>query len=151
MSWTVEVEPFDSVVASSLIEELQEEYVVRYGGRDQTPTDPMQFLPPHGSFVLVRIEGTPVACAGLRRHDETAVELKRMFVRVAYRGRGLSRWLLARVEEEARALGYARVLIETGLKQPEAMGLYESSGYEPIPGFGFYAGSPENRCYAKNL
>ena len=100
---------------------------------------------------LVRIEGTPVACAGLRRHDETAVELKRMFVRVAYRGRGLSRWLLARVEEEARALGYVRVLIETGLKQPEAMGLYESSGYEPIPGFGFYAGSPENRCYAKNL
>jgi len=55
------------------------------------------------------------------------------------------------VEDEARALGYSRVLMETGGAQPEAMGLYESSGYKRIPGFGHYRNEPQNRCYAKTL
>lgn len=149
--WTVEVDRYDAPVAVALIEELQGEYVIRYGGRDETPTDPEQFAPPRGAFLVVRVDGVPAACAGMRRHSDTDVEVKRMFVRKPYRGRGLSRWLLARIEDEGRLLGYRRVLMETGLAQPEAMGLYESSGYEPIPGFGFYAHAPENRCYAKSL
>ena len=150
-NWTVEVDRYDSPVAIALIDELQQEYVIRYGGRDETPTDPDQFIAPHGAFLVVRAAGEPAACAGLRRHDDKAVEVKRMFVRAPFRGAGLARWLLARIEDEAAVLGYRRILMETGLKQPEAMGLYETSGYEPISGFGFYAGEPENRCYAKSL
>lgn len=148
---TVQVQPYDSPMAQVLIAELQDEYVIRYGGPDETQVDPREFEAPHGSFMVMLVDGVPVGCAGLRRHDDRQVEVKRMFIRRSHRGRGRSRQLLQWVEEQARSLGYQRVLMESGLQQPEAMALYESSGYEPIPGFGFYADSPENRCYAKTL
>ena len=148
---SIEAIAYDSPVAMALIEELQQEYVVRYGGRDDTPVDPAQFAAPAGAFLVMRVDGEVAGCVGLRRHDDRRVEVKRMFVRPAFRGRGLSRWLLARVEDQGRTLGYTRVLMETGLKQPEAMHLYETSGYQLIPGFGHYAQAPENRCYAKDL
>lgn len=142
---------YESDVVDEMIEELQREYVVRYGGRDETPVDPTQFRPPSGTFLLMTIGSIAVGCAGLRRHDQSSVEVKRMFVRSEYRGRGLSRGLLQRIEREAGVLGYSRIVMETGLKQPEAMHLYETSGYQPIPGFGHYANAPQNRCYAKAL
>lgn len=144
-------ESYGSLVARELIEELQEEYIVRYGGRDETPVDPTQFAPPAGAFVVMYDGDVAVGCAGLRRHSDTDVEVKRMFVRKPFRGKGLSRWLLAHIEDVARDMGYQRILMETGLEQPEAMKLYETSGYDDIPGFGFYADAPENRCYAKLL
>jgi len=148
---TMAVVHYDSAEAQQLIEELQQEYIIRYGGRDRTPVDPGQFAIPDGAFLVIRVDGLSVGCAGLRRHDERSVEVKRMFVRVEFRGQGLARWLLTCVEDQARALGYRKMLMETGLRQPEAMALYESSGFEPVAGFGFYAGAPENRCYAKDL
>ena len=146
-----EVVGYDSPVAQRLIEELQEEYVLRYGGRDETPVTPGEFDAPHGRFLLVHRDGELVGCAGLRRRSEVDVEVKRMFIRRPYRGRGYARDLLALVEQQARDLGFGRVLMETGLAQPEAIGLYESSGYERIPGFGHYRNEPQNRCYAKEL
>lgn len=140
---------YDSAEAQTLIAELQDEYVVRYGGPDETPVDPDEFSPPHGSFFLVHRDGAVIGCAGMRRRSTEEVEVKRMFVRAPFRGRGYARSLLALVEGEARALGFTRVLVETGLAQPEAMGLYESSGYVRIPGFGHYRNEPQNRCYAK--
>ncbi|MFZ0324688.1 MAG: GNAT family N-acetyltransferase [Actinomycetes bacterium] len=142
---------YDDAQVHALIEELQAEYVIRYGGRDETPVDPDEFAPPSGSFLVAYRDGEPVGCGGLRRHDDEQVEGKRMFVRSPFRGQGLSRLLLASLEDEARELGYRRVLMESGTKQPEAMALYESSGYQPIPGFGFYRDEPANRCYAKDL
>jgi GNAT superfamily N-acetyltransferase len=151
VTFTLERVRYDSDAAHELIEELQEEYVLRYGGRDETPVDPDDFAPPLGSFFLVYLDDEVVGCAGMRRRSEDDVEVKRMFVRRPFRGRGYSRDLLALVEEEARALGFTRVLMETGLAQPEAMHLYETSGYERIPGFGHYRNEPQNRCYAKSL
>jgi GNAT superfamily N-acetyltransferase len=151
VTFTLERVRYDSVAAHQLIEELQEEYVLRYGGRDETPVDPDDFAAPRGSFFLVRRDGEVVGCAGMRRRSEEDVEVKRMFVRRPFRGRGYSRDLLALVEGEARSLGFSRVLMETGLAQPEAMHLYETSGYERVPGFGHYRNEPQNRCYAKAL
>ena len=151
VTFTLERVRYDSAAAHQLIEELQEEYVLRYGGRDETPVDPDDFAPPLGSFFLVHRDAEVVGCAGMRRRSEEDVEVKRMFVRRPFRGRGYSRDLLALVEKEARTLGFSRVLMETGLAQPEAMHLYETSGYERIPGFGHYRNEPQNRCYAKVL
>lgn len=151
VTFTLERVRYDSPSAHQLIEELQEEYILRYGGRDETPVDPDDFAPPQGSFFLVYRDGDVVGCAGMRRRSEEDVEVKRMFVRRPFRGRGYSRDLLALVEDEARTLGFSRVLMETGLAQPEAMHLYETSGYERIPGFGHYRNEPQNRCYAKTL
>ena len=74
-----------------------------------------------------------------------------MYVTPAARSRGLARQMLAELERTARAAGYRRMILETGSKQPEAIGLYRSSGYTEIPAFGYYAGSPHSRHLAKLL
>src|SRR3954447_3922958 len=77
--------PFDGPPALALIAELQQEYVVRYGGPDETPVDPREFAPPGGAFLIAEADAELVGCAGLRRHDPVVVELKRMYVRAAHR------------------------------------------------------------------
>jgi GNAT superfamily N-acetyltransferase len=149
-------EAYDGPSAQLLIDAVQAEYVVRYGGPDDTPVDPGEFAPPHGLFVIGYLADEPVAMGGLRRHGGPAeslveVEIKRMYVVPTARGRGLSRLMLAHLEQRARELGAIRVVLETGLKQPEAMSLYETSGYARIDGFGHYADAPLSRSYAKLL
>jgi len=75
----------------------------------------------------------------------------RMFVKVEFRRKGLSRQLLAYLEESARDLAFAKVCLETGIRQPEAIGLYRSSGYVEIPPFGIYVGHPLSVCFEKPL
>lgn len=132
-------EPYDGPVASALVAEVQQEYVVRYGGPDETPVDPREFAPPHGRFLVGYVGTRPVATGGYRRIDGDAVEIKRMFVVAEMRGHGLSRQVLARLEQLAIADGASRVLLETGPRQPEARRLYETSGYERVENFGHYA------------
>src|SRR5690606_31647227 len=64
---------------------------------------------------------------------------------------GLARRILAALEADARAAGRVRMVLETGTKQPEAIALYTSSGYEPCEPFGYYRFHEESRCYAKTL
>jgi GNAT superfamily N-acetyltransferase len=143
--------------ALRLIEEVQEEYVVRYGGRDETPLDPLMFEPPLGSFFVGYLDGVPVATGAWRRVDVPALgatataEVKRMYVAPAARGRGLARAVLAHIERTAAAAGAEAVVLETGLKQPEAIELYRSSGYVPVEKFGYYKDSPTSRCFGKRV
>jgi len=144
--------------AVRLIEEVQAEYVVRYGGPDDTPLDPAMFDPPGGSFFVGYIDDVPVATGAWRmRSDVEALgtirtaEIKRMYVAPAARGAGHARGMLAHLEQTAAA-GRAEVMIlETGLAQPEALALYQSSGYTPIPPFGYYKWAPTVRCFAKRI
>ena len=147
----IEEVAFDSALAQALVAEVQQEYVVRYGGPDQTPVDPLQFAAPYGTFFVATVDGEPIGCGGLRRHDDQVVEVKRMFVRTAHRRRGHARALLRALEDRARTSGYRRVILETGLAQPEAIALYTSSGYAPIDGFGHYKDQPLSRSFAKDL
>jgi GNAT superfamily N-acetyltransferase len=132
---------YDSAVASELIEEVQQEYVVRYGGPDDSPVDPAQFAPPEGLFLVGYDDGAAVACAGWRSHGSDA-EIKRMYVRKTARGRGFARAMLAELERTALAAGHGRMILETGSKQPEAVALYRSAGYADSPPFGHYANAP---------
>lgn len=126
--------------ASKLISEVQQEYVVRYGGPDGTLVDPAEFTPPSGLFLVGYLDGLPVASGGWRSHGDDA-EIKRMYVVPAARHRGLARQLLAELEHTAAAAGHHRVILESGSAQPEAIALYRSSGYTPIAPFGHYAGA----------
>lgn len=148
--------------ALRLVEEVQAEYVARYGGRDETPLDPLMFEPPQGSFWVgyLPLAGVrrPVTTGAWRRHEDVEVfgttrtaEVKRMYVVPAAQRRGLARRVLAHLEADAAASGAEAMILETGLAQPEAIALYESAGYVRIPSFGHYKDSPSNRCFAKPL
>ncbi len=150
--------PISHPDALRLVEEVQAEYVARYGGIDATPLDAAVFEPPSGEFFVAYRDDEPVATGAWRRRDDVeafgtrrTAEVKRMYVVPGARGTGLARRLLARLEESAAAAGAEAMVLETGTAQPEAMALYESSGYARIENFGHYRWSPQNRCYGKPL
>jgi GNAT superfamily N-acetyltransferase len=156
--WRVERLSITHPDADLLVEEVQGEYVARYGGRDETPIDPTYFDPPSGAFFVGYLDGRPVSTGAWRRRTDVVVEgssstaeIKRMYVVAAARGLGLARAMLAHLEDTARAAGAEVMVLETGIRQPEAIALYESSGYLPIPGFGYYRDSPISRCMARSL
>jgi putative acetyltransferase len=147
---TTEREPFDSPAAVALREEQRAELIERYGFDSEPGTKPSVADVP--VFLLARDDGgDPVGCGGLRPLEPGLVEIKRMYVRPARRGNGFGKVILAALEDEARALGAQRVVLETGVSQPESIGLYQRSGYREIPCFGAYAGEPLSRCFERLL
>ena len=142
---------FDEPAVQLLVAENLRDLSERYGGTgDDTPIVASDFAPPNGDF-LVAVDGDElIGSAGWRRHGDDA-ELKRMFTTKAARGRGVARRLLTAIEESAAAAGCRRVILETGDRQPEAIALYESAGYQRIPDFGYYAGHPGVLSYGKAL
>ena len=147
-------ESFDSEAARALAHALEEELLATYDGVPGSGGLPAASIferPARGTFLVGRLDGTPVACGGISRFDETTAEIRRMYVVPAARGRGLSRRVLAALEDEARALGYSFVRLETGNLQAEAIGLYTSAGFGPIPRYGPFASDPRSVCFEKRL
>jgi GNAT superfamily N-acetyltransferase len=151
---------FDHPDAVKLNDQVQAEYAVRYGDEgDVTPLGPSMFEPPVGLYLMAYdAQERPVATGGWRSQDENDegysdgdAELKRMYVIEEARGNGLARRILAALEDDARAAGRSRMVLETGNKQPEAIALYASSGYEPCVKFGHYRFHEDSRCFAKLL
>lgn len=147
----LEPRPYDDPVSAKLIAELQAEYVTRYGGPDQTPVEPGEFDPPDGLFLVGSLDGDAVAAGGWRRIGDGVAEIKRMYVAARARRRGLSRQVLSRLEGTLAAGGYRQVVLMTALAQPEAIALYESSGYRSAEPYGIYACEPDARFYSKLL
>ncbi|MER8072002.1 GNAT family N-acetyltransferase [Streptomyces sp. NPDC094034] len=146
--------------AVKLNDRVQLEYAERYGDEgDVTPLEPGMFEPPRGLYLIAYDDqGTAVATGGWRTQDENDhgyadgdAEIKRMYVTPEARGQGLARLILAALEDNARAAGRTRMVLETGTKQPEAISLYASSGYEPCAKFGHYRFHELSLCYAKPL
>ena len=138
----IEIRGYDHPDSAALIAEVQQEYVVRYGGPDESPVDPAEFAPPLGLFLVGYVDGdTPVATGGWRSHGDHA-EIKRMYVTPTARGLGYAKRMLAELEATARDAGHERLILETGTKQPEAVALYRAAGYTDIPAFGHYADAP---------
>ncbi len=149
--------PYGDPDALRLVADVQAEYVERYGSPDASPVDPAMFEPPVGSFYVGYLGDDAVVTGAWRRSDvqvfgtDRTAEVKRMYVAVGARGRGLARRVLRHLEESAAAAGYEALVLETGLKQPEAIALYESSGYVRVPGYGYYRDSPLSRCFGRSL
>ncbi len=147
----IEARPYDDPDVGRLVAQVQAEYVVRYGGPDRAAVEPGEFTPPNGAFLVGLLDGDPVATGAWRHIDDATAEIKRMYVAPRARGRGLARAILAELESRAAAAGHARMVLNTGRAQPEAIALYESSGYLPVPGFGHYACTPGALFYGKAL
>ncbi|MFE5873000.1 GNAT family N-acetyltransferase [Streptomyces roseifaciens] len=153
---------YDHPDAVKLQDRVQLEYVERYGDGDLTPLEPAQFAPPRGLYLIAyEPGGTPVATGGWRAQErgeegyaDGDAELKRMYVVPEARGRGLARRILAELEDSAREAGRTRMVLETGNQQPEAISLYISCGYAPVPAaekFGLYRHHEGSRCFTKPL
>lgn len=101
--------------------------------------------------VVAYADGEAIGCGALRKFTEDAAEIKRMFVRSEQRGRGVAGEILSELESWAQELDFSECVLETGLKQPEAIGLYRKSGYELIANYGQYAGVENSVCMKKSL
>lgn len=105
-----------------------------------------------GASVVLCLEGgRAVGCGCFREHGKDCVELKRMYVRPESRGKRIASSVLRELEAWAAEKGAHWMVLETGLGQPEAIGLYEKSGYARIDNYGDYAGNPGSVCMEKRI
>ena len=93
----------------------------------------------------------PVGCGAFKEFEADSVEVKRMFVPPAHRQQGVAQAVLGELERWASELGYASCVLETGKRQPEAIALYERSGYARTPSYGQYVGVENSVCFRKLL
>ena len=154
------VRPTDTA-ALSLIDALSHEIADRYA--ETFPMDGRSNFRPeeHNASMDIFVvafpgeptddNNEPIVCGALRSFADGVVEVKRMYVAPAVRSHGIGRALLSFLESEASRLGYARVVLETGVLQPEALRLYESSGYTAIPPWPPYDARDYARCFEKHL
>jgi GNAT superfamily N-acetyltransferase len=141
----------DEVIAFGLIAQLDAEISKRYPGEPINGVEPNEFRASGGYFVIGYWDRQAVGCGAFRPYDETTIEIKRMFVAPDFRGRGVARAILSAVEAEARRQSYKRSILETANRQPEAISLYRSSGYEEIAKYGHYIDSARSLCFGKEL
>ncbi|MFC5822408.1 GNAT family N-acetyltransferase [Nonomuraea insulae] len=139
-----ERDPGDLELAA-LLDAAFAELVVRYGleGRSQVKDG--------ARFLVASVDGLAVGCGAVQHVDDGTGELKRMYVLPDHRGRGVARSLLSALEDLARDLGYRRLRLATGLRQPEAIALYEKCAYTLTESYGKYVDAPLVRCYQKEL
>ena len=140
-----------------LFVELDADLDERYGVGQPVLVDESQFASPQGALFIALLPSAangeaPIAgCAGVRPHTAGTAELKRMYVRPAARRHGVARALLQACEEFATTAGYTELWLETGMAQPEALTLYRSAGYRPVPRFGQYADATDARHLGRRL
>ncbi|POR47520.1 acetyltransferase (GNAT) family protein [Paraburkholderia eburnea] len=142
MSYRIfDTSPLDPV-AQPLIDALKQEYATRYrdfradsdaSAAAELARYPAElFAPPEGAFIVVERDGETVGGGAFKRYDAQTAELKRIWTREDQRRQGLARRVVEELESRARLLGYRRVYLTTGFKQPEAWGLYIDSGYTAL-------------------
>jgi putative acetyltransferase len=101
---------------------------------------------------IVAYEGaSPVGCGAIKQYADDTMEVKRMYVLPDKRGYGIASSILGELEVWAKELNYARCILETGQKQPEAIALYKREGYQVIPNYGQYEGIDNSVCFEKIL
>ncbi|MBT3385687.1 MAG: GNAT family N-acetyltransferase [Prolixibacteraceae bacterium] len=145
--------PF-SEVSTVLIRELSKELAKRYeftydGSGGFQPED---VTVEKAAFLVVWINEEPIACGAVRPLFENEIaEIKRMFVKPEFRGNGIARLLLKKLESLAVEMGYKKIWLETGDRQPEAIRLYENTNYSRIINYGNYKENLHNNCFEKVL
>jgi GNAT superfamily N-acetyltransferase len=101
--------------------------------------------------VILYENDKPVSCGAIKEFNPQTVEVKRMYTLPEFRGKGIAGKVLAELENWAAELGYAKCVLETGKKQPEAIAFYTKSGYAIIPNYGQYAGIENSICFEKKI
>ena len=137
--------------ACELLAEL-DEYLNRLYAADRNYLLDVEALcAPEVAFFIAHCDGETAACGALRRIDDASAEIKRMYVRPRFRGQGVGRALLLALESHARATGVRRLVLETGVDQPEALALYERHQFVRRACYGEYRDDPTSVFFEKHL
>ncbi|MEU3955592.1 GNAT family N-acetyltransferase [Streptomyces achromogenes] len=150
---TIEAAPYDDADVRQLLAEFQAAQMALYGfADDPSATPPDDYTAPNGLFLLARTTNRePAGCGGWRRLDEQTAEIKRMYLRPAFRGLSLGRRILRLLEVDARAQGLHVAQLETGVENRAALALYHCEGYHPIPPYRPGRDPSINRALRKQL
>jgi len=103
-------------------------------------------------YVVVAYENDkPISCGGLKAYSSNTLEIKRMYTIPEWRGKGIATKILAELEIWAAELSFEKCILETGKRQPEAIGLYKKNGYKIIPSYGQYSEIENSLCFEKKI
>lgn len=141
----------DSADAMQLIAELDDLLTPLYAAESRHGFSVDKLLREGVAFFVIRHDGTPAGCGGLKLFGTEYAEVKRMYVRPKFRGLGLGRLMLNHLADYSRRHGVTLLRLETGIHQVEAISLYERYGFQRIPPFGDYREDPVSLCYEMSL
>ncbi len=147
------VRSYDHPDAQGLVWALFDDQVERYGYADPAEADPVKYTPPQGLFIVGYLAGRPVCAGGYRTYDvqTRTVEIKKMYTVPEFRGRGLGRPVLTKLERHATASGARRSILETGVRNAGALALYTAMGYRPTSRYMEDRDPAINRAFMKEL
>lgn len=151
MTVVISEERPDTPDAVALIEELDAHLAPLYPVESRHGFSVEKLLRDGVRFFVARDAGSPAGCGGILLVGQEYAEVKRMYVRPAFRGRRIGQRVLDHLIEHARRQGLTVIRLETGIHQREAVALYERSGFRRIPPFGPYRADPVSLCYEKRL
>jgi putative acetyltransferase len=135
---------------TSLVQHLDKELWSRYGD-EQSFFDQFNKLNDIKHVVVAYLDDRAIGCGAIKHYIDNIAEVKRMYVAPEVRGKGIAMQILSTLEDWAKELSFGACILETGVAQPEAVRLYEKSGYIVIPNFGQYVGVESSVCMKKEL
>lgn len=103
------------------------------------------------NVIVVLEDGKVIGCGAFKRYDEASIEIKRMYVKEEARGKKIASQIISELELWAKELGYKNYVLETGIRQPEAIALYHKMGYHIIENYGQYANLETSICFKKSV
>ncbi len=151
MATVIEAERPDTLDATALIRELDAYLEPLYPAESRHGFAIERLLQEAVAFFVVRHDGMPAGCGGIKLFGTDYGEIKRMYVRPQYRKLGLGTRMLQHLAHYAWQRGVTLLRLETGIHQPEALASYERFGFRRIPPFGNYREDPVSLCYEKRL
>jgi len=151
MAVVIAAERPDTADARALIAELEADLDPQYPPESRHGYSVDKLLAENVAFFLIRDDGVPAGCGGIKLLGTEYGEIKRMYVRPAFRGRHFGELMLNHLSEYARSHRVGLLRLETGIHQHAAIALYERLGFTQIPPFGPYTNDPVSRCYEKKI
>jgi putative acetyltransferase len=151
MSTTIVAERPDTADAMQLIAELDAVLTPLYAAESRHGFSVDKLVREKVAFFVMRHDGIPAGCGGIKLFGSDYGEVKRMYVRPQFRGLGLGKLMLNHLAEYTRQQGVNILRLETGIHQTEAIGLYQRFGFQRIPPFGEYFEDPVSLCMEKQL
>ncbi len=141
----------DTPDAASLIEELEAHLGALYPSESRHGFSIERLISEHVAFFVLREDGAAAGCGGVKLFDTEFGEIKRMYVRPQYRGKGFAKRILTHLSDYALVQGVTLLRLETGIHQHEAIRLYEQMGFYRIGPFKGYQPDPNSLFFEKSL